>query len=74
MADRAASRRRHSAADGLVSFIAGTVMAGIALGAAALVIVLSVMNAFSTQGRDRMLTVLAHVEILSSPARYQTSC
>ncbi|AOI77162.1 cell division protein FtsX [Burkholderia sp. NRF60-BP8] len=56
---------RRSAGDGFVSFIAGAAMAGIALGVAALIVVLSVMNGFRTEVRDRMLAVLAHVEIFS---------
>ncbi|MBN3739329.1 MULTISPECIES: lipoprotein-releasing ABC transporter permease subunit [Burkholderia] len=56
---------RRSAGDGFVSFIAGAAMAGIALGVAALIVVLSVMNGFRTEVRDRMLSVLAHVEIFS---------
>jgi len=36
---------------------------GIALGVAALIIVLSVMNGFQKEVRDRMLSVIAHVEI-----------
>jgi len=38
-------------------------MAGIALGVAALIVVLSVMNGFQTQVRDRMLSVLPHIEL-----------
>jgi lipoprotein-releasing system permease protein len=38
-------------------------MAGIALGVAALIVVLSVMNGFQTQVRDKMLSVLPHVEL-----------
>lgn len=49
--------------DRFVSFIAATSMAGIALGVAALIIVLSVMNGFQTQVRDRMLSVLPHIEL-----------
>ncbi|TGN98069.1 lipoprotein-releasing ABC transporter permease subunit [Burkholderia sp. USMB20] len=56
---------RRSASDGFVSFITGAAMAGIALGVAALIVVLSVMNGFRTEVRDRMLSVLAHVEIFS---------
>jgi lipoprotein-releasing system permease protein len=37
---------------------------GIALGVAALIIVLSVMNGFQREVRDRMLNVIAHVELL----------
>jgi lipoprotein-releasing system permease protein len=38
-------------------------MLGIALGVAALIIVLSVMNGFQKEVRDRMLSVVAHIEI-----------
>lgn len=55
------NRRR----DGFLSFISGISMAGIALGVAALIVVLSVMNGFQKEVRDRMLSVLSHVEVLS---------
>lgn len=48
-----------------ISFISGVSMLGIALGVAALIIVLSVMNGFQKEVRDRMLSVISHVEILS---------
>lgn len=48
-----------------ISFISGVSMLGIALGVAALIIVLSVMNGFQKEVRDRMLGVIAHVELLS---------
>ncbi len=38
-------------------------MAGIGLGVAALIIVLSVMNGFQKEVRDRMLSVLPHIEV-----------
>ena len=38
-------------------------MLGIALGVAALIIVLSVMNGFQKEVRDRMLSVISHIEI-----------
>jgi len=57
------SRRRGEKRDRFVSFIAASSMAGIALGVAALIVVLSVMNGFQTQVRDRMLSVLPHAEI-----------
>ncbi|MCL4739228.1 MAG: lipoprotein-releasing ABC transporter permease subunit [Burkholderiaceae bacterium] len=50
--------------NGFISFISGVSMLGIALGVAALIIVLSVMNGFQKEVRDRMLSVVAHVEIL----------
>ncbi len=51
--------------DGFVSFIGAISMAGIALGVAALIVVLSVMNGFQTEVRDRMLSVLSHVEVFN---------
>jgi len=38
-------------------------MAGIGLGVAALIVVLSVMNGFQKEVRDRMLSVLPHIEL-----------
>ena len=49
-----------------ISFISGVSMLGIALGVAALIIVLSVMNGFQKEVRDRMLSVIAHVEMLDA--------
>jgi lipoprotein-releasing system permease protein len=62
------SRRRKAVGqrDGFLSFISGISMAGIALGVAALIVVLSVMNGFQKEVRDRMLSVLSHIEITSS--------
>lgn len=40
-------------------------MIGIALGVMALIVVLSVMNGFVTQVRDRMLSVVSHVEVFA---------
>ncbi len=48
-----------------ISFISGVSMVGIALGVMALIVVLSVMNGFQKEVRDRMLNVIAHVELLS---------
>lgn len=59
----ARGRGRRGRRDRFVSFIAATSMAGIALGVAALIVVLSVMNGFQTQVRDRMLSVLPHIEL-----------
>lgn len=47
-----------------ISFISSVSILGIALGVAALIIVLSVMNGFQREVRDRMLNVIAHVELL----------
>ena len=49
--------------NGFISFISGVSMLGIALGVAVLIIVLSVMNGFQQEVRDRMLSVIAHVEV-----------
>jgi lipoprotein-releasing system permease protein len=49
-----------------ISFISGVSMLGIALGVAALIIVLSVMNGFQKEVRDRMLSVIAHIEVFDS--------
>ncbi len=49
-----------------ISFISGVSMLGIALGVAALIIVLSVMNGFQKEVRDRMLSVIAHVEVFDN--------
>ncbi|RZJ07271.1 MAG: lipoprotein-releasing ABC transporter permease subunit [Rubrivivax sp.] len=48
-----------------ISFISGVSILGISLGVAALIIVLSVMNGFQREVRDRMLNVIAHVELLN---------
>ncbi|HOX68476.1 MAG: lipoprotein-releasing ABC transporter permease subunit [Rhizobacter sp.] len=52
--------------NGFISFISGVSMLGIALGVAALIIVLSVMNGFQKEVRDRMLSVISHVEVYQS--------
>ena len=52
--------------NGFISFISGVSMLGIALGVAALIIVLSVMNGFQKEVRDRMLSVIAHVEVFEA--------
>jgi len=49
--------------NGFISFISSVSMLGIALGVAALIIVLSVMNGFQKEVRDRMLGVLSHIEV-----------
>ena len=59
--------RRYAKGSGrnrFISFISGLATAGIALGVAALIVVLSVMNGFQKEVRDRMLAVLAHVEVI----------
>jgi lipoprotein-releasing system permease protein len=51
--------------NGFISFISAVSMLGIALGVAALIIVLSVMNGFQKEVRDRMLGVVSHIEIFA---------
>lgn len=46
-----------------ISFISFISIAGIALGVASLIVVLSVMNGFQKEVAGRMLSVLAHIEI-----------
>lgn len=56
---------RSSRRNGFISFISGVSMLGIALGVAALIIVLSVMNGFQREVRDRMLGVVSHIEVFA---------
>jgi lipoprotein-releasing system permease protein len=53
-----AKRRNH-----FISFISAVSMLGIALGVAALITVLSVMNGFQKEVRARILSVVSHVQI-----------
>lgn len=57
---------RASRRNGFISFISGVSMLGIALGVAALIIVLSVMNGFQKEVRDRMLGVISHIEVYAA--------
>ncbi|MDR2128019.1 MAG: lipoprotein-releasing ABC transporter permease subunit [Burkholderiaceae bacterium] len=54
--------------NGFISFISGASMLGIALGVAALIVVLSVMNGFRKEVAGRMLSVIAHVEVFAPDA------
>lgn len=56
-----AKRKNH-----FISFISLTSMIGIALGVAALIVVLSVMNGFQKELRTRILGVASHLEITSN--------
>lgn len=60
------SRGRGKRRDGFVPFIAASSMAGIALGVAALIVVMSVMNGFQVQVRDRMLSVIPHIQVFQT--------
>jgi lipoprotein-releasing system permease protein len=61
-----AKRRNH-----FISFISLISMAGIALGVAALIVVLSVMNGFQTELRTRILGVASHVQLSGVNNRLQ---
>jgi len=59
-----AKRRNH-----FISFISLISMAGIALGVAALIVVLSVMNGFQKELRTRILGVASHIQISGNDNR-----
>jgi lipoprotein-releasing system permease protein len=61
-----AKRRNH-----FISFISLTSMLGIALGVAALIVVLSVMNGFQKELRARILGVASHVQISGAEDKLQ---
>ena len=61
------ARKSNQRRNRFVSFISFASMAGIGLGVAALIVVLSVMNGFQKEVRDRMLSVVSHIEILAPP-------
>jgi lipoprotein-releasing system permease protein len=54
---------KRSGRNSFISFISLISVSGIALGVAALIVVLSVMNGFRKDVTDRMLSVLAHIEV-----------
>ncbi|NHZ94699.1 lipoprotein-releasing ABC transporter permease subunit [Massilia sp. CCM 8734] len=54
---------KRSGRNSFISFISLISVSGIALGVAALIVVLSVMNGFQKEVTDRMLSVLAHIEV-----------
>jgi lipoprotein-releasing system permease protein len=51
-----------------VSFITWVSLAGVAVGVAALIVVLSVMNGFEGELRDRLLALSAHARVVASGA------
>jgi lipoprotein-releasing system permease protein len=57
---------KRSGRNSFISFISLISVAGIALGVAALIVVLSVMNGFQKEVTDRMLSVLAHIEVFDA--------
>ncbi len=57
---------RRSGRNSFISFISLISVSGIGLGVAALIVVLSIMNGFRKEVTDRMLSVLAHIEVLDT--------
>ncbi|MCE1184905.1 MAG: lipoprotein-releasing ABC transporter permease subunit [Rhodocyclales bacterium] len=57
------SKRRAQGGNRFISFISMVSMLGIALGVAALIVVLSVMNGFQRELRTRILGVASHVQV-----------
>ena len=64
---------RASKKNKFLSFISILSTLGIALGVATLIIVLSVMNGFQKEVRDKMLSVLSHIEVFSHPLNTDVS-
>lgn len=62
---------KRSGRNSFISFISLISMCGIALGVAALIVVLSVMNGFQKEVRDRMLSVLSHIEVFDASGAMQ---
>ncbi|MBA3565067.1 MAG: lipoprotein-releasing ABC transporter permease subunit [Gammaproteobacteria bacterium] len=54
---------RARAANGFISFISLISMLGIAVGVAVLIVVLSVMNGFEAELRDRILSLISHATV-----------
>jgi lipoprotein-releasing system permease protein len=59
--------RKGSGRNAFVSFIAFTSMMGIVVGVWALIVVLSVMNGFQLELRNRILSVASHIEVRGFP-------
>lgn len=59
---------RSRKARGVVSFMSAASLCGIALGVAALIVILSVMNGFETELRSRLLSLSSHASISDSAA------
>ena len=58
-------KKRDAGRNHFISFIALISVAGIALGVAALIVVLSVMNGFQKELRDRILGVASHIQVVA---------
>ena len=50
-----------------VSFITWVSLGGVAVGVAALIVILSVMNGFENELRDRLLSLAAHARVVTAP-------
>ena len=59
------AQHREGGSNQFISFIALISMLGLALGVAALIIVLSVMNGFQKELRERILGVVSHIQVSS---------
>ncbi len=57
------AQRRDGTGNRFISFIALISMLGLALGVAALIVVLSVMNGFQKELRERILGVVSHIQV-----------
>ncbi|MDP5210214.1 lipoprotein-releasing ABC transporter permease subunit [Microbulbifer sp. 2205BS26-8] len=65
----AGARRRGDDSAGLVSFISGLSMTGLILGVALMIVVMSIMNGFDRELRERILGIMPHATIYNaSPA------
>jgi lipoprotein-releasing system permease protein len=62
---------KRSSRNSFISFISLISVSGIALGVAALIVVLSIMNGFQKEVRDRMLSVLSHIEVFDASGQLQ---
>jgi len=58
------SRKRAKRGNRFISFISLASMLGTALGVAALIVVMSVMNGFQEELRSRILSIAAHIEVI----------
>ena len=58
------------AGDRFVSFVSTISIVGVALGVCALITVMSVMNGFQIELKDRILSVASHLEVISTDGKY----
>ncbi len=62
----AGAQRRSGDSSGLVSFISGLSMIGLVLGVALMIVVMSVMNGFDRELRERILGIMPHATIYNA--------